>query len=399
MKSGLKIVTKTRKDPLVNRREFIKKSAIAGAGCMVIPYLGMERSSSPFPELKVSGDPGKIGRAHGEKFKVNVSHNVDVYMKWLADKTGAGSDKILTYASRFAPVIEKYLPGYMEEMEGIAKGAGRKIEEILAVNARTDICVMGKGRLGAKEKPGCTALALSGKKGGKEYLALGQNWDWRSQLKGNTIILRLKQKGKPDLVTFTEAGMVGKIGFNERRLGVCLNFLSHKTDDPDGDFGVPVHCLLRAVMECETVEEAVKLISWVPRCASANFLIAQHGENGPGAVDIEWTSNTVARILMKDGILVHTNHFKNKVFGEDKSKGGTSYNRNSLAEELALNYREKTPDPAERIKKILSSQEKEPSTISRGCTLAGIAMDLTRNRLHIVSGPPHKGKWVNIAGV
>ena len=48
----------------------------------------------------------------------------------------------------------------------------------------------------------------------------------RQQLE-TTILLRLEQETKPTVLTMTEAGIVGQIGFNSTGLGACLNILKY----------------------------------------------------------------------------------------------------------------------------------------------------------------------------
>lgn len=364
----------------LNRRSFCLATAgilMGGLNC---------KSSNPtlFMEVAAEGDPAHLGRVHGERCASLIKRNIDFYVNWIGASASTSPEKVLERASGFKPVIRKHLPHQMEEMEGIAKGSGRAIEEILMLNARTDLLVMARD-----EEPGCTAMAVKR----NNTLALGQNWDWNPLLSGNGIVLRVKPTGKPKLVTFTEAGMLGKIGFNEFSLGVCLNFLKHETDGPKNGFGLPVHCLLREVMEQKSLKQAIQLVSYVPRCASANFLMAQHQGEMMEAVDLEWTASAVARMTMKEGLITHTNHFKNPVFGTNKKEGSSTYDRDTMAIKLLKDLAQEVPDPVERIQRVLQA-----SIISRDRTLAGVVMDLSKNLLYLVKGAPHRGTWIQRPG-
>ena len=390
----------------IDRRAFLGGAAATVALQVALEPSALARGPRPFPELSVSGSPGAMGLAHGRAFVSQIKNNVGFYLRWLKGITGADSKRLLAVARTFTPVLARCVPHQLEEMKGIARGAGRSLDEILAVNARTDMLVVGRApRPGSK--PGCTAVALSGPRGGKQVLALGQNWDWRQDLARGVVILRLKPDRGPRIVTFTEAGMVGKIGFNSAGLGTCLNFLSHGTERSDRGPGVPVHCLLREVMRCRTLEEAYKMVAWMPRCASANFLMAQHSSRSQEALDLEWTPTAVARIPMDRGLLVHTNHFKDPALapGCPDQKGKSTLNREATATRLARRLEQKIPDPVERMKKVLTCRQGAPYSVSKSSakdspsrTLAGIVMDLTRNRLHLVAGRPHRGKWVRRPG-
>jgi isopenicillin-N N-acyltransferase-like protein len=398
----------------IDRRMFIGGASAAGLLGALEPLAQAAAPRLPFPEVTLTGSPGNRGMSHGRSFRFQIKRNLDFYFRLISTATGKDPARLLEVASSFAPVLRRLLPEQLEEMEGIAKGSKRKLSEILLINARTDMLVLGRRkpqpRRTQKASAGCTSLALSERIRGKTLLALGQNWDWRKDLKGGTVILRVKPDKGPRVVTFTEAGMLGKVGFNEHRLGVCLNFLQHSTDDPRGEPGLPVHCLLRAVMGCETLEQAYKLVAWAPRCASANFLMAQHRDKGNAvALDLEWSPQAVARLPMRDGVLVHTNHFKAPALSPGCGSGGkgrSTLNRNRVAGDLARKLKRKLRDPAQRMRKILASRDGAPYSVSKtsapdssSMTLAGIVMDLSRNRLHLTGGPPHRVPWVTRPGV
>jgi len=399
----------------ISRRNFLAGLS-AGVG-----YLALEpwanAATLPFPELSAKGSPGSIGLAHGKKFAKEVARNRDFYLHWLSDITKVSPKRVKDVAEQFVPVLRNHVPAMLEEIEGIAKGAKLSRAEILTINARTDLLVMARRKVkkaagyrfeSATAMPGCTALALTGRVAGRPHLALGQNWDWRDALAKNIFVMRIEAKGKAPLVTFTEAGMVGKIGFNEHKLGVCLNFLGHKSEDPEGPFGVPVHCMLRAVMEAPSLEAAYKTIAWMPRCASANFLMAQHGADGPQALDLEITPTAVGRIPLSGAGLVHTNHYLDPVLlaGCDSGKGRSTMNRFDVASALTKELQDKIEDPVLRMKKILTNRQGAPYSVakssakdSRSQTLAGVVMDLSRNRLYLAAGEPHVAPFIQRPGV
>jgi isopenicillin-N N-acyltransferase-like protein len=208
-------------------------------------------------------------------------------------------------------------------------------------------------------------------------------------------------------MTLVEAGMIGKIGFNEHRLGVCLNFLSHIADGDDTALGVPVHCLLRAAMSSRNLEEAIATISSAPRSASANFLLAQHGDTGPRAVDLEIAPHAVAPLDGAGNDLVHTNHFLDPelAVGCTSGRGPSTMTRFDTAERLVAELGSTIADPVRRAQRILESRDALPYPISRhhnpdpsSSTLAGIVMDLSHDRMLLTRGAPHMATWIELDG-
>ena len=84
-------------------------------------------------------------------------------------------------ANDFMPYLSTSWPNYIEEMEGVAEGAGVDFGSILALNVRTEIAY---GL--AKDADGCTAFSWK-TEDGASFLA--QNWDVCSQI----ILLRVQQ--------------------------------------------------------------------------------------------------------------------------------------------------------------------------------------------------------------
>ena len=87
-------------------------------------------------------------------------------------------------AAKFLPSLQDSVPGYVEEIKGVAQGAGVEMESILALNVRTEIAY-------GMFKDGCTAF--SWKDGRKSFLA--QNWDVSGQSESSRNFFLNKKGG------------------------------------------------------------------------------------------------------------------------------------------------------------------------------------------------------------
>ena len=91
------------------------------------------------------------------------------------------------------------------------------------------------------------------------------------------------------------------MGFSSSGIGICMNALNGPTDPT----GVPWYFLVRAILESNTVEEAVRAVESTPRSITANA--AMITDEGP--LNIEITPGEVQLLRAdSDGMLVHTNH-------------------------------------------------------------------------------------------
>src|SRR5207302_1597920 len=120
----------------------------------------------------------------------------------------------------YLPVIERFDPAYVEEMRGIAEGAQVPFEDIALLNARTEILKLAerpdlRRRLAAADEPdGCTGVVALPAATASGRLIHAQNWDWKRDCVETAVVLRVHRDDGPDLLTFTEAGALGRSGFN-----------------------------------------------------------------------------------------------------------------------------------------------------------------------------------------
>jgi isopenicillin-N N-acyltransferase-like protein len=139
---------------------------------------------------------------------------------------------------------------------------------------------------------------------------MAQNWDWIPEVKG--LFLKVRNENGPDVLSFTEAGVVGgKIGLNSEGLGLLINGIVSSKDDW-ARLKKPFHVRCWEILKSKTLGRAVKLIAQGQRNCSANFILGQQKTIGLGkVVDIESAPEAVCELGPDRGALAHTNHFSN----------------------------------------------------------------------------------------
>ena len=147
----------------------------------------MKFSTTPFPFLSVSGAPYERGRQHGQALAARVRHSAALYGGTL-DKLGFGGARGTELIRKFAVQIDAFGAHYIEEMRGIADGASLAFEQVVMINARTEVIAEAR-RIAAAElktaaelapKDGCTGAVILPHKSRSGRLIHGQNWDWRA---------------------------------------------------------------------------------------------------------------------------------------------------------------------------------------------------------------------------
>lgn len=344
------------------------------------------------PVVYLGGDAFARGERHGREAKQAIAQNVETYMRLFEYRAGLGCRQVLAKAEEYAEPIASFSPELMEEIRGIADGAGRGVEEILALNVRSELLFAS-----FPQPEGCTSFAVgpAASRSGKTILA--QNWDWSPDLAGRCVLLLVDRPGGQTVLTFTEAGLVGKIGMNSSGVGICLNALSTEEPSPPGP-RVPVHILCRTVLDqARNTTDAVSIIGKAERAGPANYLVASRDG---AAIDLETTAADFGWINPAGGLLVHANHYEEPRL----QKGDAGKVRFPDTAVRAWRGREllaaKWVEPGvESAKEVLRDHVGWPNSICRHLderqvpeervvTVASLVMDLAESTMHFAAGAP-----------
>lgn len=269
--------------------------------------------------LEVHGSPRERGRQHGEGARDLIAAAIGYYSDALAQQTGMNWESITESVSKWLPVSEQHAPHLVEEMRGIAEGAGVGFAEILTLNVRGEFVYnflstrRPVSRVAGAEDvrdavDGCTSFFLTGAASGIEHTFVGQNWDWRTLTAETTLVLRVVQDPLPTLIMQVEAGQVGRHGANSAGIALNANGLGGSFGDV---IGLPQTLIRRLTLEQHDIASALKvLVKTRPHIAS-NALLAHCSGFG---IDLETTPEGIDWLYPDDrGTIAHTNHFQASV--------------------------------------------------------------------------------------
>jgi isopenicillin-N N-acyltransferase-like protein len=141
--------------------------------------------------------------------------------------------------------------------------------------------------------PECTSFGLLPSVTANAHTFIGQNWDWTPEAGESLIILVVKQEPLPTVVLLTEAGMIGRLGFNSAGIGLMTNTLI--TDQRQ--MGVPYNIVLRGILNGWTMGDSIGAVLRAERAIAANYLIAASGGE---AIDLEAAPDTLDYLYPQD---------------------------------------------------------------------------------------------------
>jgi isopenicillin-N N-acyltransferase like protein len=211
--------------------------------------------------------------------------------------------------------------------------------------------------------------------------------------KQNLIITKITQEGKPTIIQVTEAGIIGKIGFNSNGVGTCLNAIRILGTDEER---LPVHLGLRMVLESESTVDAIERLESFGMASSAHILIADPST----AVGLEFSTKTFAKILPDaQHRVMHSNH----MLLDHPGVIDTAWLKDSpvrvqrigeLSNKLVTSGNEPT---LEEFSKLFEDESNYPAGICRAqdgisdvATLFNIVMDLKSKTAVVRKGRPSK---------
>ncbi|MBX6355189.1 MAG: hypothetical protein IRZ05_04940 [Micromonosporaceae bacterium] len=388
------------------------------------------RSDLPVPLVAVAGTPAECGAAYGTAAADRIAANLAVYRRRFADQAGLDEAAIRRAGAAFRAVTARLHPRVAAMLDGVGEGAGVAVEEVYALNARTELLYGAPVQQARLERGGwpspardavdgaCTAVGVLGPYTANGHLLLGQNWDWHPDQRDAMVLLASRDERGFGVLTLAEAGMLAKAGLNSAGLGVCLNMLGCERDglDPASTPGVPYHVLLRAVLEADTLSWAIRTACRTPRNASINLLIGAAGESTMGGemIDLEVVPGDVGWLNPVDGLLTHANHLQTPLPVRDTTKdfGGSSPFRAARARRLLAEPAASRKVTASDLAGVFRDHASFPSAICRHVderdaplerseTVYSVILDLDERSMGIAAGPPcrHDYAWLALSEV
>ncbi|WP_425450161.1 C45 family autoproteolytic acyltransferase/hydolase [Virgifigura deserti] len=264
---------------------------------------------SPFPLVVVSGEPFERGRQYGAAASDRIARSVDLYSGQLED-LGCGWAEVRRLVDGFVPTMESYAPDLVEEMRGIAEGAGCEFAAVALVNARTEVLQLARRKIGLPDDDadGCTGAVILPKASADGVIIHGQNWDWRAECADTGIVLQIRREDGPDLLTFTEAGGLARNGFNAAGVAITANYL--ESDRDYRALGIPLPLIRRRALESQHFAHAIRAVATTPKSGSNNMMLS-HVDGF--AIDLECAPDEAFALYPEQDLLVHANHWVSPV--------------------------------------------------------------------------------------
>lgn len=346
-------------------------------------------NTNPIPLIRVEGSHIEIGRQIGEAFSEQIQHhiqNAHTLIEKSHDTLELNWSGAQIQARKYLPFSQERYPQYVEEMEGIAEGAGVPFDDVAVVNALEAVT------MDALHLTKCTSMAVNEERTADGHVLLAHNEDWLPEDEPDVYLIHACPDDEPPFLAMTYGALLPNIGFNAFGIAQACNSVYAE----DSRIGIPRVIVSRAVLAARTPGDAIRKMLIPRRAAGYNHLLVH--ESGE-LYSVEVSAKQFAIIYSKNGYLVHTNHYLDPYMHviEDEPEELISTRIRYFRAERLLRITEKhTVNTLQEIQRdhlnypnsICNHAVKDMDPLDREKTINAMVIDLNSRVMHIAWGNP-----------
>jgi isopenicillin-N N-acyltransferase-like protein len=272
--------------------------------------------------IELSGPPYDRGVQYGRQAAAEVVRSVGHYCA-QAKALDVDDARLAQIVREYLPILERFDHRQIEEMRGVAAGADVSFDQIVLVNARSELFQFAVRpdlleSMKVRAPDGCTGVVVRPAATRDKQLIHAHNWDWKYESAESSVILRIRNEDGPDILTFTEAGALARFGLNAR--GICITANGLECDRDYRQAGVPLALIRRKVLEQGHLSLALRIAYTTPKSGSNNIIVS-HAASGL-VYDFECAPDETFMVEAQNGVLVHANHWLSPVaLGKLRERG------------------------------------------------------------------------------
>lgn len=356
---------------------------------------GKTVNNRALPVVHVYGSHRQIGRQIGEAFRPQIEHSVENARKLVEDTreqlqlTWEGAQ---IQSRKYIPFAEEKYPQYVEELQGMAEGAGVPFDEVAIVNAMEAVT------MDALHLTKCTSMAVNQERTANDNVLLTHNEDWLPEDEPDVYIVHARPDDEPAFLAMSYGALLPNIGLNAAGIAQCCDSVY----PTDSRIGIPRVVVSRAVLGARTPAEAIRHMLAPHRAAGYNHLLAH--ESGE-LYNVEVSARRFAVLSAEDGAVVHTNHYLDpymRTIENEPDELISTRVRYHRALRLLRQSSQHTPKSLREIQRdhvnypdSICNHDVSGMPLDREKTITALLMDLTNRQLHACWGNPCENSYTS----
>jgi isopenicillin-N N-acyltransferase-like protein len=343
----------------------------------------------PPPFIRVKGTHREMGRQMGEAMSAQVKHSLE-NARTLIDNTypvlELTWDGATIQARKYLPFAQERYPQYVDEMMGIAEGAGVSVDDLTVLTSMEAVT------MDALHLTKCTSFAVNGERTADGHVLVAHNEDWLPEDEPDVCIIHAVPDGEPPFLALTYGGLLPNIGFNAAGIAQCCDSVYPN----DSRIGIPRVVASRAVLAARTPAEAIRHMLVAHRAAGySHLLVHESGE----IYNVEVSAKHFAILYGHEGYVAHTNHYL------DPTMQAVEYDSDELIHTRVRYFRtlrllrqteQHTVKSLQTIQRdhvnfpssVCNHTDEDMDPFDREKTINAIVIDLTARLMHIAWGNP-----------
>ncbi|QLA14673.1 C45 family autoproteolytic acyltransferase/hydolase [Desulfolutivibrio sulfoxidireducens] len=267
----------------------------------------MSPVSTDIPVIDLSGTPYEMGLAHGRAMKDAIrdfAASIATVHQANNPFLKADHESLAAYCLRNLGFLEAFSPDLVQEMRGIAEGAGLPFMDILHLNCFLELEDLRAPGLGGRALPdalwGCTTMNVMADASADGRPCLAQTYDMERYYQKYLCLLCIKPEKGPEALVVSFAGILGLNGLNSAGVALVIN----KVAATDARPGVIYPFIVRKALAARRIGDALGAVIFSSRATGIIYQLA-----GAGVAFCAETSASRYKLLDITGAMAHTNHY------------------------------------------------------------------------------------------
>ncbi len=332
-----------------------------------------------------------MGRMLGEQAADLIRSMLDDYRTFMHKVSGFNWDEAVRESHKYLPYAQVAFPQYVEEIVGIAEGAGVSFPDAWLLN-----CYEGVAE--DQKLMACTTIGVNDDVTADGHVYLAHNEDWISGDSKRVYLVRATPDDGPPFLAMSYGPLLCNVGMNAA--GIAVGIDSVHPDDVR--VGIPRVLVSRAILATERLSDAIRACLPNRRAGGYNYLLADRSGE---IFNVESSATDHDILYAHQGWLVHTNHYLSPRLRPIEQSGVYASSNIRLRRAERLLRRQVGEITAATLQAILRDHASEPDSIcnhedmgdelhDRSRTLLSLVMDLTDRMMWVAPGPPCCGEYV-----
>ncbi len=351
-------------------------------------------STNPMPLIHIYGPHYQMGCQIGEACKQQVQHSIDnahFLLNEAYDQLQLTWEGAQIQSRKYIPFAEERYPQYVDELKGIADGAGVLFDDVAVVNGMEAVT------MDALHLTKCTSMAVSQERTANGDVLVAHNEDWVPEDEADIFMIHAQPDDEPPFLAMTYGCLLPNIGLNAYGIAQTCDSVYPS----DSRIGIPRVVVSRAVLSARTPGDAIRHALVPHRAAGYNhMLVHESGE----MYSVEVSSRHFALLSNEEGYLVHTNHYldpKMQTIETDSDELIATRVRYFRALRLIRQTPLHTVKTLQAIQKdhinypdsICNHANKAENPLDREKTITALLIDMTKRQIHVSWGNPCEGAY------